>query len=294
MVPAPPARNQIPAMLLVLAGVGLVVFAGVQIYDLSRTQYTYSISEPDHDIYRYDDLSDGGRELVRTARNTTGEATVSAAKVDAAAEFPAEYGPAIIAYEERYYCIDVDSGERSEGYTVTSDKGCEQLTFSNGPIIHDFRSLSSEAQNVVVETLNDPDNEVSIYGGSPPEFDSGGDAPSLNNGIYYIQYQGEFHRLNVYTRGGLGVAIMMQVLFFGGFVGLCLAIVGAVSYSHQQVWLPTILLVGLALVLGLIVSRTTDLLPIEFVLFNLGGNFIVILGGGVVLWLLYIRRQRSH
>jgi hypothetical protein len=273
----------------VLAGVGLVVFAGVQMYDLSRTQYTYSISDPDREIYRYGELSEGGQELVRTARNTTGEATVSGDDLDAATSFPAEYGPTIVTYEGRYYCIDVDRTERDDGGTVTSDRECERLTFGNGPVVHDFGSLSSDAQYVVVQTLDDPNNEVSIYGASPPEFDSGADALSLNNGIYYIQYQGEYYRLNVFSRGGLGVALLFQLLFFGGFLGLCLTVVGAVSYTRRQVWLPTILLVGLALVLGLFVSRNADLLPLEFVLFNLGIGFVVITGGVVIVWLLYTR-----
>ncbi|GCF15822.1 hypothetical protein Harman_37570 [Haloarcula mannanilytica] len=289
MVPSRPARDQIPALLLVLAGLGSVLFAGVQMYDLSRTQYTYSISDPDREIYRYGELSAGGQELVRTAHNASGEVAVSGDGLDAATAFPAKYGPTIVAYEGRYYCIDVDSTERGDGGTVTSDRECERLTFGNGPAVHDFGSLSPEAQDVVERTLEAPDNEVSISGESPPEFESGADAPSLNNGIYLIQYQGEYYRLNVFSRGGLGVALLFQLLFFGGFLGLCLAVVGAVSYTRRQVWLPTILLVGLALVLGLFASRNADLLPLEFVLFNLGIGFVVITGGAVIVWLLYTR-----
>lgn len=289
MVPARPARDQLPALLLVLAGLSLVLFAGVQLYDLSQTQYTYSISDPDREIYRYGELSEGGQELVRTARNASGEVTVSGDELEAAAAFPAEYGPTIVAYEGRYYCIDVDSTVRADGGTVTSDRECEQLTFGNGPVVHDFESLSPEAQDVVERTLDAQGNEVSIYGESPPEFESGADAPSLNNGIYLIQYQGEYYRLDVGSRGGLGVAFLMQFLFFAGFVGLSLAVVGAVSYTRRQVWLPIVLLVGLALVLGLFASRNADLLPLEFVLFDLGIDFIVMLGGLVVAWLLYIR-----
>jgi len=288
MVPASLTRDQIPALLLVLAGLSVVLFAGVQIYDLSRTQYTYSISEPDRDIYRYGELSDGGQELVRTARKTSGEATVSADELDAATEFRPDYGPVIVAVDGTYYCIAADTGPRNDGGTVTSDKGCEQRIFGTGPVVHEYASLSPQAQDVVSQTLADSDQEVSIYGDPPPEFEGGSDAPSLNEGIYYIQYQGAYYQLDVVSRGGLGVAFLIHFLFFAGCVGLCLAVVGAVSFSRRQVLVPTVLLVGLTLVLGLFATRNADLLPLEFVLFDLGIDFVII-AGVLVVWVVYAR-----
>lgn len=289
MVPARPTRDQVPALLLILAGIGLVLFAGIQIYDHSRTQHTYSISEPDRDIYRYEELSDGGQALVRTAHNTSGEAAVSAEELDAATEFRPDYGSTIVAVDDTYYCIDAHRGPRDDGGTVTSDRGCENLIFGTGPVVHDFESLSPQAQDVVSQALADSDNEVSIYGDSPPEFEGGSDAPSLNEGIYYIQYQGEYYQLDVVSRGGLGVAFLMQFLFLAGFVGLCLAVVGAVSFSRRQVLVPTALLVGLVLVLGLFATRNADLLPLEFVLFDLDIEFVIIIVGLVVVWVAYTR-----
>ncbi|NLV15317.1 hypothetical protein [Haloarcula argentinensis] len=289
MVPARPTRDQVPALLLILAGIGIVLFAGIQIYDYSRTQHTYFISEPDRDIYRYGELSDGGQELVRTAHNTSGETAVSGAELDAATEFRPDSGPTIVAVDGTYYCIDADRSPRDDGGTVTGDRGCENLIFGTGPVVHDFESLSPQAQDVVSKTLADSDNEVSIYGDSPPEFEGGSDAPSLNEGIYYIQYQGEYYQLDVVSRGGLGIAFLIQFLLFAGFVGLCLAVVGAVSFSRRQVWVPTVLLVGLALVLGLFATRNADLLPLEFVLFDLAIDFVIIVGGLVIVWVAYTR-----
>lgn len=280
-----PSRDRIPALLLVVAGLAILVLAGAQMYDLSRERYTYDVSSFDdayEGFYEYESLSDGGRRVVDSALNaSTDEPRVSLAD---APEFSSDGGFYYLQYRDEYYCLTVDEGPARGTARVSIERHCSRIDVA-GPVVHDASNLSAQGREVFLRALNASDGEFTRYGDTPPDFEGGSDAPELNRGIYFVEYDGDYYRLSVSGRGGFGVGIAMYFFLLVGLTGLCVTVVGAESFYNRRTTLPTVLLAGLGALVALFATGNADLLPVWTpLLFGPSLPLFLVLVVGVLVW----------
>lgn len=246
-------RRHVPAALLLLVGLALAVSAGVALADQSREQYDYSVTAFDggdtwyyQGIHRYERLSDPGRTVVDRARNATAEEIAVPDALASAPEFATDGGSSLIAVDGGYLCLDVPYTDAAGPPPVEVDPDC--VAHVDGPVVHEFASLSPTAQAVVERGLADDDGEFTRYGDHPPEFEPASDAPDLNRGIYNVRFDGAYYQVTVFSQGGFGAAILRVLLAGGVAIGLLLAGVGLASLPRPRVRTPTALLAGVVTV----------------------------------------------
>lgn len=114
-------RYHVPAVVLLLAGLGLLGFGGSLVHDVAVQERTYSLERYDGstnetalpDVHDFSDLSEDGRTVVREAlESDDGRVTVSRE-----ANFPEEFTPPnevepgthYVRYEGEYYRLDVST-----------------------------------------------------------------------------------------------------------------------------------------------------------------------------------------
>lgn len=288
MVPDTVTRSQVPAVLLVLLGLGIALYAGVQVVDLSRDQYTYSVSTFDGEydtVYTYSTLSAEGKTVVEPVLNASEPNVTVPGDPTPAPEFYDESRTYYILFADTYYCLDYEPSQ--PGYvSITAEQRCHQGTGEDSaPVVYRFSTLSSDGQAVFLTALNASGNERTRYGPSPPEFESGGDTPSLNAGEYLIRYEGTYYQLSVTTPGPLYTGLALGYFTLVGSVGLALAAVGSLCSLSGRTKLPIALLAGVVVVAGPVLLENLGALPSRFV----ATNTVLILFGGfvmpVILWI---------
>lgn len=165
--------------------------------------------------------------MVESALNASGPNVTVSGDQPPAPEFDTESRTYYILSADTYYCLDYEPSH--PGYvSITVEQRCHQGTGEDSaPVAHRFSSLSSDGQAVFVSALNASGNERTRYGPSPPEFESGGDTPSLNAGEYFIRYKGTYYQLSVTTPGPLYTGLALGYFTLVGSVGLALAATGS-------------------------------------------------------------------
>lgn len=242
------SRRHLPGAVLIVAGVALAVVAGIGMYDYSQGKVHYQVSDLDGDdegVFMYAELSDDARGAVDAALSTRENETVVDGTLGPELGSDGRY---LLRYRSDYHCLFTYVEDGQTGTTVDVQRDCGWLP-NSGPPVHGFQNLSDEGKSTFRTVFRDADRSVWLAEGSPPEFRSGGDAPSLNNGIYFVRYQDEVYQLDVWS-GGVGVGIAMQFLLFTGMLGLVLAGVGSHSALRGRIRRPIAILVGVGVIFG--------------------------------------------
>lgn len=254
MVSGGSSRQQLPGVLLLLAGLGLVVVAGVAMSDYSQEKHRYDVSTLDGDdegVFTYAELSDDARGAVDAALSTPENETIVGGDLGPELGSGGRY---LLGYRGDYHCLNtyVEDGQR--GTSVDVEHDCSWLPAS-GPAVHSFLNLSEDGKTAFRSAFRDAERTVWLVGDTPPEFQSGGDAPVLGYGIYFVRYQGSVYELRV-ASGGVGAAFGLLFAFGAGLAGMLIAAIGAQASHRGYVRRPSAILVAVAVVFG------PDLLPI--------------------------------
>jgi hypothetical protein len=213
------SRAHLPAVLLLVVGLGIALYCGGQVYDLSRTEYTYDASEFDGEfesVYAYSALAEESKTVTQFALNSSETpVTVTGDRSNPTPEFYVGIGSGTyyIVDEDTYYCLEFSKSASGNvqaiggNVSVRGQEQCLQNASEDGLGFYpEYSALSGDAQAVVEGAVETAGDEFTQYGSSPPEFDSGTDAPSFGNGYYVVQYEGTYYRLSVSTRGPLYTA----------------------------------------------------------------------------------------
>jgi len=272
------SRAHLPAVLVLVVGLGIALYCGGQAYDLSRTEYTYSVSEFDGEfesVYAYSALSEESKAVTQAALNSSETTvTVSGDSSDPTPEFYVGVGSGTyyVIDGDTYYCLEFSKSASGNVQAIggnVSVRGQEQCLQNASEdrvgFYPEYSALSEDAQAVVERAVEASGDEFTRYGSSPPEFDDGADAPSFGTGYYVVRYDGTYYQLSVLTRGGLYTGL--GIFYFGvlGTFGLSIAGVGAACYLLEWRKIPTALLVGIAILGGPVVLQNVGFLADDFV-----------------------------
>jgi hypothetical protein len=248
MVSGGSSRRQLPGALLLLAGLGLVVVAGVTMYDYSQDKYRYEVSTLDGDdegVFTYAELSEAARRAVDTALSTPENETIVDGDLGPELGSGGRY---LLRYRGDYHCLYTHLEDGQRGTSVDVDHDCSWLP-SSGPAVHSFLNLSEDGKTAFRSAFRDAERTVWLASETPPEFQSGGDAPVLGYGIYFVRYQGSVYELRV-ASGGVGAAFGQMFAFGAGLAGMLIAAIGARASHRGYVRRPTAILVAVSVVFG--------------------------------------------
>jgi hypothetical protein len=293
-----PSRARLPALLLVVVGLGTALYAGVHAhdhYDPYRTEHTYSVSEFDEQrhgqyVFRYASLSNESKAVTQSALNASrGNVTVSGDRENPTEEFYLGSGPYYILDDGEYYCLEFRqswSGSvrtQSGNLSTIADQQClDDPREDPSGFYPNESALSSDAKDVIASAIEAPDNEISRYGSTPPEFEDGADAPSFGWGEYVVHYDGTYYRLSVDRQPWTGLIFYLFAIL--GTIGISIAAIGAACDRLRWVNTPTALLSGIAIVGGSLWLPTVGLLPEEFFAENIGSVFLSSIVVPFVIW----------
>lgn len=111
-----------------------------------------------------------------------------------------------------------------------------------------YSGLSPTGQRAFSETLQSADGQYVIYGKSnkPSDF-TYSDFAELNDGVYYISYQGAYYKLLAY--GGPSDLDTLDFAFLGGYllIGGCLIGLSVKSLQYERPRFPVTILVAVLL-----------------------------------------------
>lgn len=201
-------------VLLVLVGVILLVANAGYL----TQHYEYSLRPANDEIVEYETLSEHEQVAVSDAVTGGINETVLAGLSNASVltDDMVEY----VRYRGRYYEVLVDDWESPANRSLT----IREAPYTSRPYVHEYANLSTQGQTVVEKALASDDGSATRFRQPPPEFDTGGDSPEINNGYYYIRYEDSYYWLTVIQYDNL-----FLWLWFA-FLGLVLPATAVVSY----------------------------------------------------------------
>lgn len=271
-------RRYVPAILVVVLGLGLAVVAGAGLYEHSRPKYTYGVTAYDTDdettfldgVYETSELSDPARAVVAAAREDTRR--IDTSDLDAAPEFDTSRSRYLLRNGSDERCLSVDSTESG----LASLGPCMERRPAVEPV-YEFAALSDEARAIVRRVLNESDGSFVRYGQTPPEFVGGTDVPALGRGVYVVEADERYYELTVFSMRGPGTRFLQSILLGSLVAGGTLAVAGAVALRRRLVAFPLAVLLGIAPIGASVALSQTSLLSVDAVFENLG--MLVFVGG---------------
>lgn len=291
------SRAHLLAVLLLVVGLGIALYGGGQAYDLSRTEYSYDVSEFDGEfesVYAYSGLSEESRMVTQAALNgSETTVTVSGERSNPTPEFYVGIGSGTyyIIDEDTYYCLEFTKSASGNvqaiggNVSVTGQEQCLQNAGEDASGFYpEYSALSAHAKAVIEGAVRASGGEFTRYGSSPPEFDDGADAPSFGNGYYVVRYEETYYRLSVSTRGSLSTGLGLYYFGLLGTFGLCIAGLGAACYRLEWTKVPTASLVGIGILGAPVVLQNVGLLSGEFVTENLWPLLLCSVVAPFVVW----------
>lgn len=232
--------RHVPGILCLIVGLCLVVFAGLSWVDGQQQEYEYQMSG-DVYVYEFDELSSDGAVLILEAIDDTAPTvTKPPDRFDRG-----ETATYLVAYNESYHEL---STELTEAGNVSITHGVRH----GNDIVDEFSSLSESGQGVVRKAAESAGEPVHLDGPLPPEFETGGDAPGIGHGRYYVRYDGNSFLLTVSDSGpdGLAADLLSWWYVFVGAGGLVTAGVGTASAYSGRIRPPVVTLVAVGVLLG--------------------------------------------
>jgi hypothetical protein len=243
--------KRIPALLLLLVGLSIALYGGINWYDVGQESYEYEISE-EIDIYEFSDLAASEQAIFVAAMNGTERTTTET--LERLHEPDDPMTTSLVRYNGSYHTVETlpdDAGNASVSVVYQYDLD----------VVHAFSSLSETGQQAFQNAVANPDEAVTRTGALPPEFETGGDAADVGNGFYYVRYDGDSYSLAVRDAGpeGLTADLLSWWYRFVGLAGLLMLAVGAYSVRGDRIRLPVVTLVALGVLVGVPMLGGTNL-----------------------------------
>lgn len=249
----------VPAVVVLLLGLGTIGVAGAGLYEFTRPKYSYDTARvaeghgPNvyHGVYHVESLPADAQAVLTEAPHTDGlDADLQRALL-AAPQFSESEGRYVVHDTMTEVCVSKAETDTPPDSRISV--GCQWRVA--GYAAYDYANLSTSGKAVVRESVAAADGTVTRYGESPPEFEAGapGDlgAPPPDNAydpIYVVRYDDEAYRLDVTDHRNNGDTLLTLLFCVVGVVGLGFAAPGAYWVRSRRVRSPTAVLVGLGVI----------------------------------------------